>query len=51
LTACSTSHSFHRGIPILYGTDADHNNIYGAIVFPHNVSLGDGLTTCDAAPD
>lgn len=30
------------GIPLLYGTDAVHgnNNVYGATVFPHNVSLG-----------
>ncbi|GMP26673.1 hypothetical protein CsSME_00003018 [Camellia sinensis var. sinensis] len=30
------------GIPLLYGTDAVHgnNNVYGAIVFPHNIGLG-----------
>ncbi|KAK9280190.1 hypothetical protein L1049_013877 [Liquidambar formosana] len=30
------------GIPILYGIDAVHgnNSIYGATIFPHNVSLG-----------
>lgn len=30
------------GIPILYGVDAvhGHNNIIGAVVFPHNVGLG-----------
>lgn len=30
------------GIPILYGVDAvhGHNNLYGAVIFPHNVGLG-----------
>ncbi|XP_050237934.1 uncharacterized protein LOC126687416 [Mercurialis annua] len=30
------------GIPIMYGVDAVHgnNNVYGATIFPHNVSLG-----------
>lgn len=30
------------GIPILYGVDAvhGHNNVIGAVVFPHNVGLG-----------
>ncbi len=30
------------GIPILYGVDAvhGHNNVIGAVVFPHNVALG-----------
>ncbi len=30
------------GIPILYGVDAvhGHNNVYGAVIFPHNVGLG-----------
>lgn len=30
------------GIPILYGADAvhGHNNVLGAVVFPHNVGLG-----------
>lgn len=30
------------GIPLLYGVDAvhGHNNIPGAVVFPHNISLG-----------
>ncbi len=29
-------------IPILYGVDAvhGHNNLYGAVIFPHNVGLG-----------
>ena len=29
-------------IPILYGIDAvhGHNNVYGAVIFPHNVGLG-----------
>jgi beta-glucosidase len=32
----------HLGIPILYGVDAvhGHNNVYGAVIFPHNISLG-----------
>ncbi|HEV2862190.1 MAG TPA: glycoside hydrolase family 3 N-terminal domain-containing protein [Pyrinomonadaceae bacterium] len=30
------------GIPILYGADAvhGHNNVLGAVIFPHNVGLG-----------
>lgn len=30
------------GIPILYGIDAvhGHNNVLGAVVFPHNIGLG-----------
>ncbi|MFN8530371.1 MAG: glycoside hydrolase family 3 N-terminal domain-containing protein, partial [Anaerolineae bacterium] len=30
------------GIPIIYGVDAvhGHNNVYGAVIFPHNVGLG-----------
>jgi beta-glucosidase len=30
------------GIPILYGVDAvhGHNNVIGAVVFPHNIGLG-----------
>ncbi|HEX5733197.1 MAG TPA: glycoside hydrolase family 3 N-terminal domain-containing protein [Blastocatellia bacterium] len=30
------------GIPILYGVDAvhGHNNVLGAVVFPHNIGLG-----------
>ncbi|CAM0943350.1 unnamed protein product [Alopecurus aequalis] len=34
--------SSRLAIPILWGTDAvhGHNNVFGATVFPHNVSLG-----------
>ncbi len=30
------------GIPILYGIDAvhGHNNLFGAVIFPHNIGLG-----------
>jgi|YelNatPaOPRAMG01_1025707.scaffolds.fasta_scaffold24359_3 beta-glucosidase len=30
------------GIPLLYGIDAvhGHNNVYGAVIFPHNVGMG-----------
>lgn len=30
------------GIPLLYGVDAvhGHNNVYGAVIFPHNIGLG-----------
>jgi len=30
------------GIPLIYGIDAvhGHNNLYGAVVFPHNIGLG-----------
>jgi beta-glucosidase len=30
------------GIPYIYGTDAvhGHNNLYGAVIFPHNIGLG-----------
>ncbi len=30
------------GIPLIYGADAvhGHNNVYGAVIFPHNVGLG-----------
>lgn len=30
------------GIPVLYGVDAvhGHSNIYGAVVYPHNIGLG-----------
>jgi beta-glucosidase len=30
------------GIPLLYGVDAvhGHNNVRGAVIFPHNISLG-----------
>ena len=29
-------------IPLLYGSDAvhGHNNVYGAVIFPHNIGLG-----------
>jgi beta-glucosidase len=32
----------NRGIPILYGVDAvhGHNNVYGAVIFPHNIGMG-----------
>jgi beta-glucosidase len=34
--------STRLGIPILYGVDAvhGHNNVLGAVVFPHNIGLG-----------
>ncbi len=30
------------GIPLIYGVDAvhGHNNVYGAVIFPHNIGLG-----------
>ncbi len=30
------------GVPLLYGVDAvhGHNNVYGAVIFPHNIGLG-----------
>ena len=30
------------GIPLIYGIDAvhGHNNVYGAVIFPHNIGLG-----------
>ncbi len=30
------------GIPLLYGVDAvhGHNNLYGAVIYPHNIGLG-----------
>ncbi len=30
------------GIPLLYGVDAvhGHSNVYGAVIFPHNIGLG-----------
>ena len=30
------------GIPVLYGIDAvhGHNNVPGAVIFPHNIGLG-----------
>jgi beta-glucosidase len=36
------------GIPILYGIDAvhGHNNVVGAVIFPHNIGLG-----CTRDPD
>jgi beta-glucosidase len=36
------------GIPILYGVDAvhGHNNVLGAVVFPHNIGMG-----CTRNPD
>ena len=35
-------HSGHTPIPIMFGVDAvhGHNNIPGAVIFPHNVGLG-----------
>jgi len=35
-------------IPIIYGIDAvhGHNNVYGAVIFPHNIGLG-----CTRNPD
>ena len=32
----------HLGIPLLYGVDAvhGHNNVRGAVLFPHNIGLG-----------
>jgi beta-glucosidase len=36
------------GIPLLYGVDAvhGHNNVLGAVIFPHNIGLG-----CTRSPD
>jgi beta-glucosidase len=36
------------GIPIIYGIDAIHgnNNLYGAVIFPHNIGMG-----CTHNPD
>ena len=30
------------GIPLIYGVDAvhGHNNVYGAVIFPHNIDMG-----------
>ncbi len=30
------------GIPVIYGVDAvhGHNNLYGAVIYPHNIGLG-----------
>ncbi len=38
----SAALSTRLGIPILYGTDAVHgnNNLYGSVMFPHNIGLG-----------
>src|SRR5690606_35820585 len=42
-------HDFQRaalstrlGIPMIYGVDAvhGHNNVKGAVIFPHNIALG-----------
>ena len=32
----------HLGIPLIYGVDAvhGHNNVQGAVIFPHNIGLG-----------
>ena len=32
----------NRGIPLIYGIDAvhGHNNVYGAVIFPHNIGMG-----------
>lgn len=32
----------HLGIPLIYGVDAvhGHNNVVGAVIFPHNIGLG-----------
>lgn len=34
--------SSRLGIPMIYGVDAvhGHNNLYGAVIFPHNIGLG-----------
>ncbi len=34
--------STRLGVPILYGIDAvhGHNNVFGAVIFPHNIGLG-----------
>lgn len=34
--------SSRLGIPVLYGVDAvhGHNNVYGAVIYPHNIGLG-----------
>lgn len=36
------------GIPLIYGIDAvhGHNNVYGAVIFPHNIGMG-----CTRNPD
>ncbi|MCF8261699.1 MAG: glycoside hydrolase family 3 C-terminal domain-containing protein [Melioribacteraceae bacterium] len=40
--------STRLGIPIIYGVDAvhGHNNVIGAVIFPHNIGLG-----CTRNPD
>ena len=37
-----TAHSPRLHIPLLYGVDAvhGHNNMLGAVIFPHNIGLG-----------
>ena len=37
-----TALSTHLGIPLIYGVDAvhGHNNVAGAVIFPHNIGLG-----------
>lgn len=32
----------NRKIPVIYGIDAvhGHNNVYGAVIFPHNIGMG-----------
>jgi beta-glucosidase len=38
----NTAMESRLGIPILYGIDAvhGHSNVYGAVIFPHNIGLG-----------
>ncbi len=38
----AAARSSRLGIPLLYGVDAvhGHNNVHGAVIFPHNVGLG-----------
>ncbi len=40
--------STRLGIPLIYGIDAvhGHNNVYSAVIFPHNIGLG-----CTRDPD
>ena len=37
-----TAMGSHLGIPLIYGVDAvhGHNNVVGAVIFPHNIGLG-----------
>jgi beta-glucosidase len=37
-----TAKQSRLGIPILYGSDGvhGHNNLYGAVLFPHNIGIG-----------